>query len=498
MVGGISVLKNSYYFRTKYAGLEWDYFKTKLAYAKYKKENGKSGAEKNFLRVRAVSVPILLYHGVIEDPSWQSDEVSVRLADFREQLFALKSAGWQTVSLEDYLSFTRGEKELPEKSFLITFDDGRGDSFYPVDPILRELDYTAVMFIITNRMFFEIGEEGNFHLSQTEFQKMMESGRWEMASHGRDDHDPIIINQNGDKGHYLSNRMWLSEIGRLETEEEQKKRIYNDFLSSKADIEKKLGARVSSFAYPFGDFGETFNNFPESRGLVIDEARKVYDLSFCQTASGDFPANYREGSFLAKRVSVSSKISAQELLGMFESNKDKPAQYWDDFSQNQGWIGGWGEMKIDNGTMEIRNSPSEDSALAFLNGSYLWKDYSTRAKIKINKNGKASLAVRYHDGNNYISCDYSAGSVAMTQKINKQLVFEEVVLLDTRLSQGEETSVGVSVRENKATCYLGEKEIISGEISEELKSGGIGFKIWDPVEKDSALFVEEVSVESIK
>jgi len=40
-------------------------------------------------------------------------------------------------------------KELPEKSFLLAFDDGVKSSYYNTDTLLRALDYNAVMYIIT-------------------------------------------------------------------------------------------------------------------------------------------------------------------------------------------------------------------------------------------------------------------------------------------------------------------------------------------------------------
>ncbi|MDQ1283748.1 MAG: NodB y protein [Patescibacteria group bacterium] len=506
MIGGISILKkNDYYFRPSYLTMQWDYWKTKAAYARYSGGNildlfsseepavsrfGKSGEE-------AVSIPVLLYHGVIKDSNWQPDEVNVRMDDFREQLFALKKAGWQTISLEDYSDFTQGKINLPEKSFLLTFDDGRTDSYYPVDPVLRALDYSAVMFVISNRSLSEEKEMGHFHLSQDELEHMLASGRWEMGSHTYDGHGFVPTNADGIQGHFLSSRMWLEAEKRLETEEEYKARIGGDMSASKKDLEKKLGIKAFSFAYPFGDFGETVENFPESRGSVIDEARNVFDLSFCQTASGDFPANYREGSFLAKRVNVNSLLSAKELLHILESNKDKPVLYEDYFFQNSGWISGWGTFQMENGAMTIGNTPADESGLAFLNGSYLWKDYKAAANIKLVKNGKVSLAARYHDGNNYMSCDYSNGSVSLTEKINKNLVSENVLLMDTGLSGGREAEVGVEVSGDKISCYLNGKEVVSGAVNENLSKGGISFKIWNPTERDSAVVVRELKVSPI-
>jgi hypothetical protein len=159
MVDSISLLKGNYYWRRPFFAMQWDYLKTEKAFIDYD-----YGGIVNWLAAvkrvlapdtanakKASSIPILLYHGVINNPNWQPDGVSISLDDFRQQMFALKKSGYQTIKLEDYLAFTKGEKELPEKSFILTFDDGRKDSYYPVDPILRVLGYTAVMNVITGR-----------------------------------------------------------------------------------------------------------------------------------------------------------------------------------------------------------------------------------------------------------------------------------------------------------------------------------------------------------
>jgi len=243
MVSSMSLLKNSYYWRSEYLKMQWDYLKMELALAKSNysgmsnllfsnKESGNLGEDEY---KEAESVPVLLYHGVIESKKWEPDEVNIRVKDFRDQMLTLKKAGWKTVKLEDYLAFVRGEKKLPHRSFLLTFDDGRVDSYYPVDPILRALDYTAVMHVITNRSFSSGSKQETFHLSKEELKKMLDSNRWQMASHGRDDHDLIPIGPNGQKGHFLSNKMWIEEEKRLESQAEYKKRIYQDLLASKKD-----------------------------------------------------------------------------------------------------------------------------------------------------------------------------------------------------------------------------------------------------------------------
>src|SRR5688572_19967034 len=77
-------------------------------------------------------IPVLLYHGIVRKP----DRFNMTMEVFKDQMFALKRAGYRTVTLHDFQSFMRGEMELPAKSFLLTFDDGRADSYEGAEPIL--------------------------------------------------------------------------------------------------------------------------------------------------------------------------------------------------------------------------------------------------------------------------------------------------------------------------------------------------------------------------
>lgn len=491
MIIGISILRDNFYWKKTYFSMQWDYIKANIEYSANFKNTSK--ATPNL----AENVPILLYHGVISDDSWHSDGVNVSFKDFKNQMFILKQAGWQTITLKDYIEFTQGKKELPEKSFLLTFDDGRKDSYFPVDPILKVLDYSAVMFVITNRSLRPDNDSEVFHLSKDELQKMIESGRWEIESHGKNDHDPILINENGMKDHFLSKKMWISSLGRAETEEEHRARITKDFLESKNDIEKNLGVKVTSFAYPYGDFGETIENFPESRGLVVDQAKTVYNLSFCQAASSDFPTNFKEDSFLAKRISVGSPMTGRDILKIFNYNNKREPDYEDYFLQNNDWLVGRGIIEISNGTMTLFDSELEGSSIAFLGGSYLWQNYSVKADVRVNKTDSFALTTRYHDQHNNVACIFSDQYVSLVQKLNSEEIFDIREAIKTNLANGKEVAVGMSVNGNKASCFLEGKEVINGDIDPDLYNGGVGFKVWDTLEKGSSLTVRNFKTEKI-
>lgn len=504
MISGMSFLSDSYYWRFKYFALQFDYVKTEAAFFQYNsggilnwiayRVNAKTtqtkSAEKN-----TNSIPILLYHGVINDSKWKQDDVNISLEDFRSNMFALKKEGYNTITTEDYLAFIQGKKKLPLKSFLLTFDDGRKDSYYNADPVLRTVGFTAVMNVISGRSLGEGNKKGTFHLSRVELEKMIESGRWEMESHGKEDHDYEIIRSDGTEGHFLSNKLWLSEQNRLETDQEYAKRVKDDLFGSKNDLEKKLGIKVLAFAYPFGDYGQATTNFPDSKKILASIADLLYPVKFTQTGSSEFPTNYAgQQSLLARRISISSGESSNELLTMLDGIQDKPVKFIDDFSSNKGWLAGWGLIDVENNSITIGSTETEDSALTFLGGSYLWGNYYLQANVSVKDGNAFALGGRFKDGNNYIACGYYDNRIVLSQKVNGQEKPEIESLQQTNISSGKENQVGIYLNGENVSCFFNGTMAVSGQIDKNLQHGGVSFNIWNSLQKNVQLKITKLKV----
>lgn len=503
MVLGITILKDNYYLRSQYFSLQWDCLKTEVAFIEYNYGGvfnwllyGESSiASNSSASQKAASVPVLLYHGVIDDPNWKADHVNISLNDFRSQMFALKKSGYQTITLSQFGAFMRGKNNLPEKPIVITFDDGRKDSFYPVDPILRTLNFNAVMFVITGRSVGEENKKSFFHLSQIELEKMVENGRWELESHTQNGHDSEKIDANGTKGHFMSDRLWIDSEARLETEQEYKSRTEKDLLGSKIDLKNNLGVEVLGFAYPFGDYGQDSQNFPDSKGIITSEVNKIFPLSFRQVGNQEFPQNYPGKDFrLIKRIDVNSDMSKDHLLSLLENGREKTLPYEDSFSTNQGWLVAWGNSELRNGLFLTGASDNEDSSLTFLNGTYAWTDYTVSTNVRLLKGDAFALAARYINGNNYVSCDFSSGETSLSERVNGKERDITEAMTNFQVIPDKDMPVGVSVVGNKASCYIEGKEVASGSISPELGHGGIGFKTWDRTINNSSLLVSNLKV----
>ena len=509
VLGGVTLLKNNYYMKAKYFAMQFDYLKDKVAYGEYSGGSlhgwigsltAKSAPE-TASQGTAISVPILLYHGVIDTPNWKSDGTNISVADFRNQMFALKKAGYHSITLAQFLDFMQSGKPVPDKSIMITFDDCRADSYYPVDPILRALDYNAVMFVITGQSFKADSDKNTFHLSEDELKKMMASGRWEMASHTENGHGYLQVDAEGSQdqghliGHFMSDKEWLVGQNRLETDAEYTARISADLAASKKDLENNLGIQVLGFAYPFGDYGNDTQNFPGSKAILNNIVNSLFPLAFRQVGDNEFPANYPGKDFrLVKRIDVNDNMSPEQLLSLLDSSQEKPLPYSDAFTNNNGWLTAWGSSELKNGLLLTRASETEDSSMTFLNGTFNWTNYVMSSQARLLQGNSFALAARYIDGNNYASCDFTSWGVTLSQIINGTETIISESNQSLSITPDQEMAVGIGVTGNTATCYIGNKTMTAGNISAALNHGGIGFKTWGSTVNNSSLLVSDLKV----
>lgn len=527
IVSGSFVIKNNILFSKKQLSQTINYlnYKSSFAYSDDKNliASVASIFDRNNLIVKndnhlAEFIPILLYHSIID----KQDGANVSLEDFKDQMFALKKAGWQTVSIEDFYKFMRGEKELPDKSFLLTFDDGAKDSYYPVDPILKALNYNAVSFIITKYSVGK-GSGSNYYLSDNELKKLLKSGRWEIQSHGKDDHNFYKIDAKGNEGHFLSNKLWLEDKQRIETEEDFKTRIYNDFINSKNDLEKEFGIKVISFAYPFGDYGQSSINFPKAKFAILDGVKSIYPMSFYQVwgdySKGNYPQPNAEHLF-AKRINVEPEWNAENLLSVLEksiqdqdnhyylltilqNSREKTLPYYDDFIKNKGWKKTWGNLDFKDESMKINSHTSTTGSMVFLDGTDLWQNYVFNADVYFKKGQTYSIIAGYKDNSNYVFCSFTPSSIRLEQMAEgeRKTLNEFKGKFDLLEKKEKEKNIGIGFSGRDASCYLDGKRVVDTSnslVDEKIDKGGIGFKTWDPEMNNSEMIIKNVSVEEIK
>ena len=90
-------------------------------------------------------LPVLMYHHFADEAKEGTVVTPVR---FREQMNALKEAGYQAVTIPQVIDYVENGAPLPARPILITMDDGYGSNLDTAAPILEETGMCATVFAI--------------------------------------------------------------------------------------------------------------------------------------------------------------------------------------------------------------------------------------------------------------------------------------------------------------------------------------------------------------
>jgi peptidoglycan/xylan/chitin deacetylase (PgdA/CDA1 family) len=196
-------------------------------------------------------VPVLVYHG-IGDPG----RFSVSQEAFARQLAMMDAAGVETITVDEYAAFVRGEPvDLPPRPLLLTFDDGKVSSFRGADAVLERYGMNAVIYAIAG----EAEEGSEYYLSADELAEMEAGGRWEVQPHAGDQQE-TVYDAAGDVGPAYAYRAYSDEGG-LESFAEYRRRVLGDIDGAVSDFESEIdGFEPQTFAFPFGAYGQYGTN----------------------------------------------------------------------------------------------------------------------------------------------------------------------------------------------------------------------------------------------
>jgi peptidoglycan/xylan/chitin deacetylase (PgdA/CDA1 family) len=102
----------------------------------------------------ALHLPILEYHRIVPFALAGNSlpGLVVPPDTFAAQLDALKSEGWQTITMATLANDLQAGAKPPPKTFAITFDDGWDDGYTYAFPILAQRSFVATYFVIAGRI----------------------------------------------------------------------------------------------------------------------------------------------------------------------------------------------------------------------------------------------------------------------------------------------------------------------------------------------------------
>ena len=191
-------------------------------------------------------VLILMYHQVSENGRLWGDYV-IPPSLLKEDFEYLKNNNYTPIKIKDILDFTKGTKDLPEKSVVITFDDGQRSFLTKVVPLLEEYNYPAVVNIVgaLTDLYTENGETNDkyAYLNWNDLKILSENELVEIGHHSYNFHS--LGYRRGMGKIYGESNSSYSEIIKTDIEKLNKKLLSN------------IGERPYILAYPYGIRNDT-------------------------------------------------------------------------------------------------------------------------------------------------------------------------------------------------------------------------------------------------
>ena len=230
-------------------------------------------------------VVALTFHDVIQDgragqPQDGERFYCITVGELERLLVQLRKLGYQGVRSREFRAWQQGRGELPERTVVLTFDDGYASHLELIAPLLVRYHFSGTFFVTVGH----IGKPG--YLTWEQLRRLVFLGM-EIGSHGMT-HTPLIA--------------------------VDRRQLDHEVAESKRVLEQRLGQPIESLAAP-GGFWNT----------AVAEAvqRAGYDAAWLSNIG----TNGSETQPLAlRRVVVRQPFSAERLVAMVEGWQ--PAFWW--------------------------------------------------------------------------------------------------------------------------------------------------------------------------
>lgn len=175
-------------------------------------------------------VAILGYH--VFHATQKASQMRIPTAKFREQMKAIKDSNIPIVSMDQFLSWRRGEIELPAQSIMITMDDGWKSVYTEAFPIMKEFQLPFTVFLYKN---YVGSNRGGRAMSLAMINEMVKSNLCSIGSHSVSHPFPSTVKKAAKKGPEAYEQFLRKELG-----------------ESKTFLKETFNAKITTYAYPGG------------------------------------------------------------------------------------------------------------------------------------------------------------------------------------------------------------------------------------------------------
>ena len=243
-------------------------------------------------------IPILMYHNIAESGD---ESVTVSPSQFEGQMSSLYETGYSAISLYELQDYVFKGIEPPEKSVVITFDDGYLSNYSIAYPILKKYNFNATIFVIGvsfgNDTYKDTGIPSIPHFDADQAQEMIQSGLITIQSHTHDLHQVEGLDDNPRNG-----------VLRMDGESEES--YITALRGDYAQLALLVDEKIFALSYPHGLSDELSRTVLRECGISITFSTENGIATFIK----GLPQSLLE----IKRLNVVQEMTGEQLINMIE------------------------------------------------------------------------------------------------------------------------------------------------------------------------------------
>ncbi|WP_454052736.1 polysaccharide deacetylase family protein [Clostridium sp. Marseille-Q7071] len=184
------------------------------------------------LKDNSVGVPVLYYHSIQKSGE---NELMMDPELFRSHLQWLNNNNYTSLTMEEFYNYIKYNTPVPEKSVVITFDDGYIDNYTNAMPIINEFDFDTTIFMVSDFV-------GNPNFLTESQLKELEKNKINIESH-------------------TANHLYLAKLPKEKQKEE--------LQQSKDRLDNLLNEKIEYVAYPYGSYNDDTKNITREIGYKM-------------------------------------------------------------------------------------------------------------------------------------------------------------------------------------------------------------------------------------
>lgn len=203
-------------------------------------------------------VPIIMYHSLMKNKK-SLGKFIISPDEFESDLKYLKENGYTTIFMKDLIDYVHDNKSLPEKSIVLTFDDGYYNNYLYAFPLIKKHESKIVLS--------PIGIEIDKYSEKTKLSPNYSHATWENLKEMIDS-GLVEIQNHSYNMHKMSKKRRGTKKNRKESIDNYKKIFTEDVSLMQKEVQEHLKTTPTTFVFPFGAVSLCTNDILKEMGFL--------------------------------------------------------------------------------------------------------------------------------------------------------------------------------------------------------------------------------------